>query len=64
MQQTKVLRFPVQVPEAERMRLYRDDPLHNPKPCGVSRPRSAFQTPKKWIPRMASYGSLASVKTA
>jgi hypothetical protein len=27
MQQTSVLRFPVQlVPEAERMRLYRDDP--------------------------------------
>jgi hypothetical protein len=26
MQQTNVLRFPVQVPEAERMRLYRDDP--------------------------------------
>jgi hypothetical protein len=26
MQQTNVLRFPVQVPEAERRRLYRDDP--------------------------------------
>jgi hypothetical protein len=26
MQQTNVLRFPVQVPEAERMRLFRDDP--------------------------------------
>lgn len=26
MQQTNVLRFPVQVPEADRMRLFRDNP--------------------------------------